>query len=111
MKPTAVFSKRLMLMGNDFQISAVGEAEDWAHERIDAGIAEIRRIETLLTTFNEASETSLINRNAGIKPVPVSRETFDIIGRSIRISAITQGAFDISYGSVDKKLWNFDTHM
>lgn len=111
MKPKAVFSKSLMLMGNNFQISAVAEQEDWANERIDAAIGEIRRIEALLTTFNEASETNLINRNAGIRPVAVSRETFDIIRRSIRISAITQGAFDISYGSVDKRLWNFDTHM
>jgi thiamine biosynthesis lipoprotein len=111
MKPKATYSKSLMLMGNDFQISVVAEQEDWAYERIDAAIREIRRIEALLTTFNEGSETSLINRNAGIRPVAVSRETFDIIRRSIRISAITQGAFDISYGSVDKKLWNFDTHM
>ena len=91
-----------MLVGND---------EKWAYDCIDAGIAEIQRIEKLLTTFSEESETALINRNAGIGPVCVSRETFDIIERSIRISRITQGAFDITYGSVDKNLWNFDTHM
>lgn len=111
MAPKTTFSKSLKLMGNGFQISAVGRSEDWAYECIDAAIREIQRIERLLTTFNEDSETNLINRNAGIRPVPVSRETFDIIQRSIRISAITQGAFDISYGSVDKSLWNFDTHM
>jgi thiamine biosynthesis lipoprotein len=64
-----------------------------------------------LTTYSEESETSLINRNAGIEPVKVSSETFGIIERSIRISKLTQGAFDISYGSVDKRLWNFDTTM
>ena len=74
-------------------------------------IEEIRRIEKLLTTYNEESETSLINRYAGIRPVKVSSETFGIIERSIRISNLTQGAFDISYGSVDKRLWNFDTSM
>jgi thiamine biosynthesis lipoprotein len=111
MKSKAVFSKSQLLMGNNFRISAVAEKEDWAHERIDAAIREIRRIEALLTTFDEASETNLINRNAGIGPVTVSRETFDIIRRSIRISTVTQGAFDISYGSVDKRLWNFDTRM
>ena len=45
-------------------------------ERIDAGVHEIQRIEKLLTTFNEESETSLINRYAGMSPVTVSRETF-----------------------------------
>ena len=98
-------------MGNHFQISVVADEEGWAHQRIDAAILEIQRIEKLLTTFSEESETALINRNAGIQPVAVSRETFQLIERSIRISRITQGAFDITYGSVDKRLWNFDTHL
>lgn len=98
-------------MGNRFQLSVVGNDEKWAYDCIDAGIAEIQRIEKLLTTFNEESETALINRNAGQTPVCVSRETFGIIERSIRISRITQGAFDITYGSVDKSLWNFNTNM
>jgi len=98
-------------MGNRFQLSVVGDNEKCAYDCIDAGITEIQRIEKLLTTFNEESETALINRNAGMHPVCVSRETFDIIERSIRISRITQGAFDITYGSVDKSLWNFDTNM
>ncbi len=111
MSQRTVFSKSLKLMGNSFQISAVAEKEDWANERIDAAIHEIQRIEKLLTTFNDESETALINKNAGIEPVAISEETFNIIERSIRISTITQGAFDISYGSVDKRLWNFDTNM
>jgi FAD:protein FMN transferase len=111
MSEKTVFSKSLKLMGNRFQISAVGENELWANERINAAIHEIQRIEKLLTTFNDSSETNLINEHAGVTPVKVSRETFEIIERSIRISCITQGAFDISYGSVDKRFWNFDTSM
>ena len=103
--------KVLKLMGNRFEITVVADNETWATERIDEAVAEIRRIENLLTTFNENSQTNLINRNAGIKPVKVDKEVFDIIQRSKRISSITQGAFDISYGSVDKKLWNFDKTM
>jgi FAD:protein FMN transferase len=98
-------------MGNRFQLSAMSEHEDWAYECIDAGIHEIQRIEKLLTTYNEESETALINRYAGLNPVTVSEETFNIIERSIRISRVTQGAFDITYGSVDKRLWNFDTNL
>jgi len=106
-----VFKKGLKLMGNHFEISAVSDNEAWANECIDAGIHEIQRIEKLLTTFNEDSETSLINRYAGMAPVTVSRETFELIERSLRISKLTQGSFDISYGSIDKRLWNFDTNM
>jgi thiamine biosynthesis lipoprotein len=105
------FKTSCKLMGNRFELSAVAEDEKWAIEKIEAGIEEIRRIEKLLTTFSEDSETNQVNQNAGIRPVPVSRETFELIKRSLRISGVTQGAFDITYGSVDKKLWNFDQSM
>jgi FAD:protein FMN transferase len=98
-------------MGNRFQISAVASKKAFADKCIGAAIHEIQRIEKLLTTYNDDSETALINKNAGIEPVSVSTETFNIIERSIRISGITQGAFDITYGSVDKRLWNFDSNM
>lgn len=98
-------------MGNRFEITVVGDDAAWADEHIDAAVEEIRRIERLLTTYNENSETSQINRYAGLTPVAVSAETFQLIERSIRISRLTQGAFDITYGSVDKRLWNFDTTM
>jgi thiamine biosynthesis lipoprotein len=107
----AIHRQVLRLMGNRFEITVVSENRDWANERIGEAIAEIRRIEALLTTFDESSQTNLINRNAGIKPVRVDKEVYDLIYRSKKISAITQGAFDISYGSVDKKLWNFDKNM
>ncbi|HMH23608.1 MAG TPA: FAD:protein FMN transferase [Puia sp.] len=106
-----VFKKAMKLMGNHFELSVVGEDETWAFECIAAGVSEIQRIEKLLTTYDEGSETNLINHCAGELPVPVSKETYQLIERSIRISRITQGAFDISYGSVDRRLWNFDTTM
>jgi len=106
-----VFKRSCKLMGNHFELSVVASDEQWANEKIDAGIQEIQRIEKLLTTFSDDSETNNINKNAGIGPVVVSRETFDLIRRSIRISELTQGAFDISYGSIDKRLWNFDEQM
>jgi len=98
-------------MGNQFEITVVAADEKWAYDRIDEAVNEIRRIEDLLTTFSEESETNLINRNAGIQPVKVSDEVYNLIDRSIRISSITQGSFDISYGSIDKRLWNFDKTM
>ena len=98
-------------MGNRFELSIVSENEDWANEVIESAIQEITRIERLLTTFSPDSQTNLINENAGIQPVAVDREVFDLIQRSLRISSLTQGAFDITYGSIDKSLWNFDTKM
>lgn len=98
-------------MGNSFTITVVAVNEKTGNENIDLAIEEIRRIERLLTTFKEDSQTNLINDNAGIRPVKVDLEVFSLIERSIGISRITQGAFDISYGSIDKSLWNFDRTM
>jgi thiamine biosynthesis lipoprotein len=106
-----IFKRSCKLMGNHFELSAVGDSEKWANEKIDAGINEIKRIERLLTTFSDDSETNQVNHNAGIMPVAVSTETFNLIRRSIKISEVTQGAFDITYGSIDKRLWNFDQNM
>jgi thiamine biosynthesis lipoprotein len=107
----SLYRKVLKLMGNRFEISVVTEKASWAKDCIEAAVEEIRRIEKLLTTFNESSQTNQINHNAGIAPVKVDKEVIDLIQRSRKISDVTQGAFDISYGSIDKRLWNFDKSM
>lgn len=98
-------------MGNRFTITVVDDDAQWAEQQIDEAIAEVSRIENLLTTFSSDSQTNQINENAGIRPVSVDKEVFDIIQRSLRISALTDGAFDITYGSIDKRFWNFDKEM
>ncbi len=105
------FSKSLKLMGNTFTITVVSESAFFAQENIQLAIEEIQRIEALFTTYNTESQTYIINKNAGIQPVKVDPEVFNLIQRSLHISKITQGAFDISYGSIDKSLWNFDKTM
>jgi len=106
-----MYKKEMKLMGNHFEITVVAEDEGWAYVQIDKGVKEIQRIEQLLTTFSENSETNLINNSAGIAAVKVSTEIIELIQRALKISSVTQGAFDLSYGSVDKSLWNFDTTM
>jgi thiamine biosynthesis lipoprotein len=106
-----VFRRAERLMGNTFTFSLVHCDEAAALQAFEAAIAEIKRIETLLTTFSESSETARINAAAGLQPVVVSAEVFALIERSLRISRLTQGAFDISYGSLDKRFWNFDREM
>jgi thiamine biosynthesis lipoprotein len=98
-------------MGNRFELSVVSPDAGWANERLDDAIEEISRIERLLTTYSDDSQTNQINVNAGIRPVKVDLEVFALIERSLRLSALTQGAFDITYGSIDKRLWNFDTTL
>ena len=105
------FRRMEKLMGNRFELTVVSDNERYAEHCLDAAVAEISRIEALLSTYREDSETNRINAAAGLHPVRVSDETFGLIERSIRISRITQGAFDITYGSIDRRFWNFDCTM
>lgn len=98
-------------MGNRFEITVACETEVEANQWIDAAFDLITRIENQLTTYKEGSDTFRINEGAGLYPVQVHKDTFELIERCQRLSQLTQGAFDISYGSVDKSLWNFDTTM
>lgn len=104
-------NQTVKLMGNQFEIGVVGATIKEATKIIEKGIDEIKRIEALFTTFSDDSITNKINRNAGIEPTVVPIEVFELIERSIAISKLTQGAFDITYGGLDTSLWNFDKNM
>ena len=99
------------LMGNRFEITVEAKTATETDFFLKKAVEEISRIEALLSTYQETSETNLINKNAGLKPVKVSDEVFSLIKRSKKISEITDGTFDITYGSIDQRFWNFDTEM
>ena len=97
-------------MGSRFDITVVASNGQEGNKYIDLAVGEISRIEKLISSWDSLSETSEIIRNAGIKPVKVDKELYDLIERSIKISKLTDGAFDISYASMDK-IWKYDGSM
>ncbi|MDO6821190.1 MULTISPECIES: FAD:protein FMN transferase [Zobellia] len=109
-KKLVTVHKAMELMGTRFDITVVSTNEDLGYINIEEATAEIKRIENMISAWNPESETSLINSNAGIKPVKVSLELFMLIERAKQISEITDGAFDISFASMDV-VWKFDGSM
>lgn len=97
-------------MGSRFDITIVAKDEVTADSYIDMAIEEITRIEALISSWIPGSQTSDINLNAGIKPVKVDQELIHLIERCITVSKITDGAFDITYASIDK-VWRYDGSM
>ncbi len=95
------------LMGCGFVLTAVHADPQVAWDAIRAGVREIVRIERLISSWLPDSQTSAINRAAGQHPVRVDRELFDLVARSLRVSALTAGAFDIS-GNLSRHYWQFD---
>lgn len=72
---------------------------------VDKSFDEIKRIEKLLSAFEEGSEITRINNAPCGTPVKVSRETFDLISLAGEYKALTGGAFDITVKPL-VDLWN-----
>jgi thiamine biosynthesis lipoprotein len=75
-----------------------------------ASVAEIRRLEALMTTWRPDSELSKVNAAAGKSPVEVDPETFDVVKEAVHASKISEGTFDITFESLHG-LWKFDQDL
>ncbi len=105
-----IHKKKLSMLGSPFEVTVVCKDTVQGNYFTDLAVAEVKRIENLISDWIPTTQISSVNQNAGIKPVKVDKEVFDLVKRAIKISEITSGAFDISYASMDK-IWKFDGSM
>jgi thiamine biosynthesis lipoprotein len=106
MKEKDEYKAAARLMGSAFEFTVSAENPQQGEQLLKECIEEVSRIEDLLSEFRPGSETTLINAAAGGKAISVSEETFQLLHRSLQISRLTDGAFDISSGPL-KKLFQF----
>jgi len=102
--------RTVTLMGSHFDITIVAQDSATAENHIDAVIAEVDRIENLISDWRPVTQISEVNKNAGIKPIKVDPEVFALTERAIQLSKQTRGAFDISFAAMDR-IWKFDGSM
>ena len=101
-----MFKESRTLMDTFCTITVVTDSEEKAKDAIEAGFNEIKKLDKYLNNFSPDSEISAISRSAGVKPVRVSKETLDLMEKTMGISDITNGAFDPTIAPV-LKLWKF----
>ncbi len=80
---------------------------------IEHAFAEIRRLEALMTTWNDKSDISRVNAAAIKAPttaVPVAPEVLDVVERSLTYSRLSGGAFDVTFYAL-RGLWHFDEDL
>jgi thiamine biosynthesis lipoprotein len=97
-------------MGSRFDITIVANDSVTAEQNIDTVIAEVTRIENLISDWKPDSQISHVNKAAGIAPVRVDPEVFALTERALLLSQRTNGAFDISFAAMDR-IWKFDGSM
>ncbi len=88
------------MMGTEVSVYLWSEDPEAGQLALENVFAEAARIDHLMSTYRDDSEISEINRGAGKSAVKVGVELFQLIQRSLRISELSEGAFDITYDSV-----------
>ncbi len=94
----AIVKRSQYLMGTIVFVTGVAPDNTTAHQAVDAGLKEIRRLEKLLSTWISESELSRVNAAAGQQPVQVSKETMDLLEYSLKMDHLTEGGFNIAVG-------------
>ena len=102
--------KKYALLGSPFEITVVAKDTVEGNFYVNSAVNEVKRIENLISDWIPTTQISQVNQNAGIVPIKVNNEVFELVERALKISKLTDGAFDISYASMDK-IWKFDGSM
>ncbi len=106
-KSQSSVSKRSQLhMGTLVTVTAVASDKNMGDRAVQAAFDEIKRLEQLLSTWRSDSELSQVNAEAGRRPVQVSRETVELVVRSIEMAQLTSGGFNIAVGPA-MDAWSF----
>jgi len=87
-------------MGTRIAVEVWHEDAVTAEAAIEAVIAEMHRIDALMSTYKPESQLSLVNREAAAGPVRVEPELAQLVARALEFSGMSGGAFDITYASV-----------
>jgi thiamine biosynthesis lipoprotein len=87
-------------MGTEVSVYLWHDDPEVGRKAANAIFAEVARLDQLMSTYIDDSRMSEINRNAANEPVVAGDELFRLILRSLDISVLTHGAFDITYDSV-----------
>ncbi|MCG8371223.1 MAG: FAD:protein FMN transferase [Proteobacteria bacterium] len=90
------------MMGTEVSVYLWSDDPGAGRRVLDEVFSEAERIDRLMSTYRDESEISKINREAAAKPVAAGDELFSLIRRSLDISVLTRGAFDITYDSVGR---------
>ncbi|MBD1433021.1 FAD:protein FMN transferase [Sphingobacterium sp. DN00404] len=105
-----LFKKQTTQMGSVFEFVLVENDSLQAQQYFQLVMNEIERIEDLISEWRPHTQISQVNQNAGIRPVKVNREVFELTKRAIHYAGLTEGAFDVSIAALDK-IWLFDGSM
>lgn len=87
-------------MATTFEVIVIYEDDLYAQQAAQAAFDEVDRLEGELSRFTENSDIARINNLTANQPLQLGLEAFECLKLSCRIYAETNGAFDITIGSL-----------
>jgi len=87
-------------MGTPVIVELWSESKQQAESCTKQVMLEMHRIDKLMSPYKKTSELARINSKASQHPVRISQELFNLIQRSIQLSELSTGAFDITFASI-----------
>jgi thiamine biosynthesis lipoprotein len=94
------YAREEAIMGTRIGVEVWHDDPATAEAAIDAVIAEMHRIDALMSVYKPESQLSGVNRDAATRPVKVDAELARLVARALEFSEMSDGAFDITYASV-----------
>jgi thiamine biosynthesis lipoprotein len=95
-------------MATTFEVIVVHDDERYARQAAIAAFNEVDRLERKLSRFMESSDVTRINGLAANQALQLGLDTFECLKIAERVYAETNGAFDITIGSLLKCWRNED---
>lgn len=93
------------VMGTIAEIQVAHPDVGFAEAAIDAAIAELRRVEALMTRFRPDSDVGRANRGAGRDGTRVTHESATVIRAALHAASVSDGRFDPAVGAASE-LWD-----
>ncbi len=87
-----------VMMGTNVTITVVGPTPEAGEAAIDAGMSELKRLDAMMSLYQDGSEITKVNLAAGKEPVKVSPEMIEVVERAAEVSRLSGGVFDVTIG-------------
>jgi len=98
------FETRFEAMGTYGRFEVKADDGKAARRMFEAALPQVRTVEGLMSLYRPDSEVSRLNKMGAQQAVKLSDHTLAVLRKSVEVSRLTGGAFDVAYAPL-RTLW------
>jgi thiamine biosynthesis lipoprotein len=93
-------------MGQPVHLQLFAPSDAQGYDAAAAALAELRRVESRLSLFDDASDLCELNRHAGRARFRADRDLLQVLRGALRLERLSGGAFDVAVEPL-MRVWGF----